>query len=261
MDTEQKVEIARIDEWIELLNLLSYMNDDNGLSDDQLDHLHDVLEFRPGWNLDHTRTMTIYAKQDPHELIVQVHAYGASSELVRFKPTLELIKKIRGEKPLVEREEMSLEGMRFVRCPLVGFGDFLVEMEDAYPKMHHWDVLLKDKDTGKYGFASNHNLRYAIRKLALGNAEKAFREKYPQPDLFVENVEAWLLIDQEDLGGPSMRLLGQWLNEAAQLSKVRGTASRVSKRDEQFRKEFIARFPKQVEYINSIVDPKFHIKV
>jgi len=256
----KKVLVKKVEDWIELLNLLSYMNDDNGLSDDQLDHLHDILEFRPGWTLDHTRTMTIYAKQDPHELTVEVNAYGCTGE-VTFKPTLELVQKICGDGPLIKRDEMTIDGMRFVRCPLVGFGDFIAEMEAAYPKMHHWDVLLKDKDTGKYGFASNHSLKYAIRKLALGNAEKAFREKYPTAELFVENVEAWLLIDQDDLGGPSLRLIGQWLNEAAQQAKARGAAARVSRRDEQFRKEFIARFPKSVEYINSIAAPKLHIKV
>lgn len=78
-------------EWIELIHLLSDHLSEGGMSDEQLDHLHDILEYLPNQNT-HPRSLVIYLEEPSGILVVEATAYGCKSAAQRFTPTPELLK-------------------------------------------------------------------------------------------------------------------------------------------------------------------------
>lgn len=69
--------VRETDNWTELLDLLHYMGD-HGLSEEQVDHCHDMFEYQPH-QPQHPRTMKVYRAVDNH-IRLTMKSYGIEFE-------------------------------------------------------------------------------------------------------------------------------------------------------------------------------------
>lgn len=90
---EERTLIWSTGDWDALITSLHLMGD-HGFSEEQIDHCHDMLEYRPGWP-EHIRTMKAY--ETPSGMMVLViNAYGIEFEQW-FEPTPELLESLKGD--------------------------------------------------------------------------------------------------------------------------------------------------------------------
>lgn len=90
---EDRTLLWSTDDWDALITTLHLMGD-HGFSEEQIDHCHDMLEYRPG-EPTHPRAMKAY--ETPSGMVVLViNAYGIEFEQW-FEPTPELIESLKGD--------------------------------------------------------------------------------------------------------------------------------------------------------------------
>lgn len=98
METEKKTLVAGISDWDFLFETVYVLGDAGGLTETQVEHIQDMLEYRPAAPK-HIRTMDIFLAEGG-DAILEFQAYGTKFE-IRFTPNTESLAIIK-----------HLEGMR-----------------------------------------------------------------------------------------------------------------------------------------------------